>query len=219
MPLTEEEIAAKEAELAEREKALEAARGDGEGDLDNSAWKSHPNTTKLTQRISELQKAEDERKAAEEQAKKNAEIEAAKAKEDWKEAERLKDEQHQREIDALKAKTTKSELKAELAAKGFDADALDFLVYKYDAETHPEIGDYVTAAFEDESNKKFMATHTGREPKTPPGPTPSGGSNLSGAQLREMRNSDKPEERAAAQSYLEDYFDKTGKLPEGYKGG
>lgn len=171
-PLTEEQIAAKEAELKEREDALAAAGGD---DLDNGAWKKHPLTTKLTSQVAEYQRAEEERKAAAEKARQDAEIADAEKKADWEKAAKLKDEQHKAELDALKVTTTKAKLKGELAAKGFDPDSLDFLVYKYDAGKHPEIDDYVKAAFEDEGNKKFLATQPARVPKDPPGTPPSGG--------------------------------------------
>jgi hypothetical protein len=170
-------------------------------------------------RVDQLEREKAEREEASKKAAQEAEIKRAEDAKNYEEANRLRDEVYKAEIDKLKRQNTTSELKAQLAAKDFGERGIDLLAIEYNPETHGDIGDYVKAVTENEANKVLLKDTSTRTPLDPMGKLPgSGGSSvLNNDQIKALTKSDKPEERAKGLKYLEDYYDKHGGLPPGYK--
>jgi hypothetical protein len=170
-------------------------------------------------RADKLEREIADRDAAAKKAEEDAAIAKATAEQDWKKASELKDEQYQKEIDKLKRLNTTSELKAKLASKDFSERGIDLLATEYNAETHGEITDYVKAVVENEENKVLLKSSAARTALDPMGKLPASATSsvLNNEQIKALVNGDKREDRAKGLKYLEDYYDKHGGLPPGYK--
>jgi hypothetical protein len=170
-------------------------------------------------RVDQLEREKAEREEASRKAAQEAEIKRAEDAKNYEEANRLRDEAYKAEIEALKKQNTTSELKAQLAAKDFGERGIDLLAIEYNPETHGDISDYVKSVTENEANKVLLKDTATRTPLDPMGRLPgSGGSSvLNNDQIKALIKSDKPEERTKGLKYLEDYYDKNGGLPPGYK--
>jgi hypothetical protein len=199
----------------------QADAGQNTGDLSNREAKDLPWVKDLKVRAARadaLEKEIADRKVADKKAEDDAAIKKAEDAKNYEEAQRLRDEAHQAEIDALKRKNTTFELKAALAAEGFGKRGIDFLATEYSAKEHPDIADYVKTVTEAEENKVFLKEAGERKPLDAMGKLPAntGSSNLSNDQIRALKASDDPNDRAKGRKYLEDYYDKHGSLPPGY---
>lgn len=171
-----------------------------------------------------MKKAKDgeDLKAQQEQAKVDAEQKRLKDAGLFDEAAKL----HKDTIDALESKHTAElqnrDLTTELLKAGFTNEIfLKGSVLGYNAENNGSILEYVAALATDEANKAFLGSGVPvRDPKDPPTPAGTSGSSLGNAQLRALANSDKPEDRLKAATYLKDYVNAhKGQFPSGYIAG
>lgn len=182
----------------------------------NADVKEHPLFKKMTAQLAQFQQAEKDRASRDAQAQKEAEIKALEAKGEYEaaltqqksEMERLV-AQHEREI-------LHRDLQSELFKQGFNNDLfVKGAITGYDAETHGDINAYVEALANDEANKGFLSTGTGRQVHDAAGlgrPAASGSMPLTGKRLLEYKNSPDPEKRAQYRKVAGEYFDKHGTL-------
>jgi hypothetical protein len=185
----------------------------------NSQAKDLPWVKELQKKAAKLQRLEEELETGKlraGEAAKAAEIKKAEDEKRYEDALKLKDEEAASKIAALEKKALKAELSTALLGKGAKNSDGFFKVAlaEYDSEKHESIEAYADSL--KETYAEFFTD--GRTPLTPPGRPPAtiGSGTLTNEQIRALKTSDKREDRAKAVTYLEDYYDKNGKFPDGY---
>jgi hypothetical protein len=184
----------------------------------NNDWKNDSRTLSITSQLAKYQKAEADRKEAEANAQKQAEMEKAKAEGRWKDAEKMHAEALKSLEEQFAAKILERDLGLEMAKAGFsNKKFVKGAISDYNPEEHTSPEDYVKALMADEENKPFLSTGKPNVPAAPGKPGFGGGEPMNKEKYRAMQKSDDPKERAAAQKYVADYFDKHNALPDWLK--
>lgn len=185
--------------------------------VSNADVKASPLFHKLTAQVKALTTEKEEREATEATAK--AEVEEKRLKDAGlfdeavaahKAAMEVKDAKHTGEL-------LKRDLETDLLKAGFgNAKFINGCVGDYDAEKDGTIAEYVKTLAEDEGNKPFLTTSDGETPPPPPPGkvTVSGGTQLTGDQLKALEKSADPKERKQARAYLLDHYQEHGKFPD-----
>jgi hypothetical protein len=210
-PMTEEELnAAIETHNATVKEFEESTDGMSSSEAKQLPWVQRlqadsARKTELENKIAADKETAD--KAASDRA-----IKAAEKSKDYAEAQRLKDEESTRKIDAAdkramdaESKALHSSLKSELLAAGFDPRSLKVLASEYDPEKFESIEAFAKASATDEANKLYLSTSQKRQTATPPGDTNVQGTEINWDEVKVWEQSEKPEERAKARDALRKY--------------
>ena len=205
-----------------QEPTIEPTGDDGGGQPSNNEWKNDARTQRITKQLADLQRKDEERKAAAEKARRDADLKRAEDEGRYKDAlaqvEKEKEslaKQHAREIE-------KRDLENKLLGNKFeDRHFIDSVMSKYDSKEHGTIDEYVKELASNEANHKYMLQSDGKPtgPVIPPGKLPTGGSmkGVNPAEIKAMQRSNDPKQRAEARRFLKEYADKNNNsLPEGF---
>jgi len=193
---------------------------DPPADSSSSNWDDHKNTMKLKTEISKLRQEKADRIEADTARTKATELKKLEDAQNYDEIKKLhasqlaeKDEKHSKEI-------LDGKLGLELAKATFTNDKfVKGAIADYDAEQFKTPAAYVESLVADEANKMFLAGSEGLPQYKSPVKTPSGGGGgaLSGDQIRALQTSDSGEDQMKAVAYLDDYFNKNNRFPEGFQ--
>jgi len=170
-------------------------------------FKDDPTYKAMAKQLAELQREREERRLAEAQAAKDAELKALEEKGQYEEA--LK--KRQQEIEDLKAEHAReilqSSLKTELIRHKFDNDIfVAGAITAYKPDEHGSVSDYVKALAEDEANKRFLSPES--DPvtgKKAPVKAAAMGDTVDWNQIKLWEHSEKREERIKARDALKRY--------------
>lgn len=174
-------------------------------ELSNNDVKSHPLFQKLTEQLSEFQRKEQERAAAEEKAAREAELKKAEEEGKWQDIVKMREQ----EIENLRASYAKDmlerDLKTELVRAGFSNDVfLKGAIGSYSGD--PEgVTEYVEQLKADAGNAVFLnqAQQAANSTPAPPSTPTITGTKLSDAKIVAMEKSSDPAERAQARAHIE----------------
>ncbi len=185
--------------------------------ISNADVKAHPLFKKLTDDLAERNKADADRKAADEAAQADAEQKRLKDEGKFEEAIKLEKDGREADARAHALELQVRDLELAITKTGFTNDTfIRGAVAGFDPDKGT-IEDYAKHLAENEVNKAFLGEITDPGKPTPPGKPPGGKQGaLNARQIKALKNSSDPAERRRGIKILEDYFDAHGQLPPGY---
>ena len=178
----------------------------------------------LASELAESRKERDELKAKTEDIARQAEIDAAKRRDDFEAASKLEldaqikklNEQKSR-ADAAEARALKMELKSALVTKGAKATEgfISVAMAEYSTGEFESVDSFVEQLSGNDDYKGFFGGGKLHFEKPQLTASPDGSQSVSVEKINQMRNSNDPKLQAEAAQYLDNYYRANGKFPEG----